>query len=65
MMKAEKEGRELSAILHQAFTAGKPVMPATDEPSKVVRKSADPSSSTRNNRYPVPSFFEQRFQRAE
>jgi hypothetical protein len=65
MMKTEKEGRELGAIMQQTFVAGKPVMPAAAESDKSNRKVADPSSSTRNNRYPVPSFFEQRFQRAE
>jgi hypothetical protein len=65
MMKTEKEGKELSTLMHQAFVASKPVIPEMAEPDKSVHKSADPSSSTRNNRYPVPSFFEQRLQRAE
>jgi hypothetical protein len=65
MMKTEQAGREPGTIIRQAFTADKPVMPSTAEHEKLVRKSADPSSSTRNNRYPVPSFFEQRLQRAE
>lgn len=65
MMKTEKEGRELGTIMHQALVGNKPVMPAASEPDKPMRKSSDPSSTTRNNRYPVPSFFEQRFQRAD
>ncbi len=65
MMKLEKDSKESRTILHQAFIASKPVIPTTAEPDKYVHKSADPSSTTRNNRYPVPSFFEQRLQRAE
>jgi hypothetical protein len=65
MMKTEKEGRELGTMMHQASAGSKPVMPAASEPDKPVRRSSDPSSTTRNNRYPVPSFFEQRFQRAD
>jgi hypothetical protein len=65
MMKTENEGKELGTLIHHTLVGSKPVMPATAEPDKSIRKSADPSSSARNNRYPVPSFFEQRFQRAE
>ena len=65
MMKTEKEGKELGTIMHQAFGVNKPAVPTASEPDKPMRKSADPSSTTRNNRYPVPSFFEQRFQRAD
>jgi hypothetical protein len=65
MMKTDKEGNKLGTIMQQAFVASKPVTPAVAESDKSNRRSADPSSSTRNNRYPVPSFFEQRFQSAE
>ena len=44
----------------QAVSAGKPTMPSGRQPV-VERKFSDPSSSTRGEKYPIPTFFEYRF----
>jgi hypothetical protein len=40
--------------------AGKPTMPLNGRLPKFERKSSDPSSASKHDRYPIPSFFEYR-----
>ena len=50
--------RNVSAAA-QLINTGKPTMPLGRQPV-IERKIADPSSSPRVERYPVPSFYEHR-----
>jgi hypothetical protein len=45
-------------------SAGKPSIPLTRQPI-VERKTSDPSSSPKGERYPIPSFFEYRIKPRE
>jgi hypothetical protein len=65
MMNTERKAQEMNTMIQPAFITTTPVAPASAEPEKPRRKSSDPSSTTRNIRYPVPSFFEQRLEMVE
>jgi hypothetical protein len=65
MMNTERQGQEMNTMMPPAFIETKHIVPASAEPEKPKHKSSDPSSTTRNIRYPVPSFFEQRFEMIE
>ena len=51
-------------VVHVAFGASKPVVPFTDR-KMTLGKIADPSSSIRSDRYPVPGSAETRFDARE
>jgi hypothetical protein len=54
------ESKNNMTVVHVAFGASKPVAPFTGRQSE-TKKSLDPSSCIRADRYPIPSSFEYRF----
>ena len=65
MMNLDRQEKEMNLRTNTVIKASEPSVPMIQEPEKPRRKSSDPSSTTRNNRYPVPSFFEQRLEMVE
>jgi hypothetical protein len=65
MRNIDRQGQEINTMMHPALITTAPVVPASAEPEKPKRKPSDPSSTTKNIRYPVPSFFEQRLEMVE
>lgn len=54
------ENKNNMTVVHLAFGASKPVAPFTGRQIE-TKKSLDPSSSIRADRYPILSSFEYRF----
>ena len=54
------ESKNNMTVVHVAFGAGKPVAPFTVRQSE-TKKSLDPSSCIRADRYPIPNSYEYRF----